>query len=129
MLVTSIFSFSHNVFYPSQNEFQFPKLHVCCRLQSLFSLENIFLNGENTAVTYIINNGFHHLKEIFYRLKRNPSFQRHLLFTCIHTLTKDKSIFFHDPTNMLTQAVARQEILYRIFHNIMRFEIYYSKFA
>ena len=34
MLVTSIFSFSHNIFYPFQKEFVF-KLHLFCCLQML----------------------------------------------------------------------------------------------
>ena len=34
MLITSIFSFSHNGFYPFQKEFVF-KLHLFCRLQML----------------------------------------------------------------------------------------------
>ena len=34
MLVPSIFSFSHNVFYPSQNKFQFV-IHLSCHLQML----------------------------------------------------------------------------------------------
>ena len=35
MLVTSIFSFSHNVFYPSQNKFQFFRQIFICHLQML----------------------------------------------------------------------------------------------
>ena len=35
MLVTNIFSFSHNVFYPSQNKFQFFMSLLFCHLQML----------------------------------------------------------------------------------------------
>ena len=39
MLVTSIFSFSHNVFYPSQNKFQFFFVTFILLSASAFRLE------------------------------------------------------------------------------------------
>ena len=41
MLVTSIFSFSHNVFYPSQKSFFFFESHFFCRLQMLSNLTGL----------------------------------------------------------------------------------------
>ena len=39
ILVTSIFSFSHNVFYPSQHKYQFFTNIYLCRLQNAFNLD------------------------------------------------------------------------------------------
>ena len=48
MLVTSTFSFYHNVFYPSQNNFFFFQLHLFCCLQmlSIWTSLNILLFGK-----------------------------------------------------------------------------------
>ena len=52
-MVTSIFSFSHNVFYPSQNEFQFfIKSHVYqnVRLLAISSRSSGRIGGDNSGL-------------------------------------------------------------------------------
>ena len=99
MLVTSIFSFSHYVFYPSQEKLYFFNLHVFCRLLrlSIWSRTKILLFGKELTLYRTIltfNNPEREGNSKHCGERRNAGHQRILLFSqCFLPYQREKLSF------------------------------------
>ena len=79
MLETSIFSISHNVFYPSQNKFQFFQLHLSSACVFKLGQTKILSFGKELNVAVIMISLFNRVENTKGN-GENASFQHYLLF-------------------------------------------------
>ena len=106
MLQTSIFSFSHNVFYPSQNKFQFFFcLILFCRLQILsISTSLKICRLVNTGKKIQVRLDYRTLRLIFER-RKYPFHSRPILDSSkLKEFADDNSVFDEDGRKISKQV-------------------------